>query len=107
MSIDLHVIRLSVAAHGPEAAGGICRGFYPEIARGNLREVLLHCDADYEAHLDRLERYRQRDARMCWWPITCICWLKAGTFRCREPCRPSNSPIPSIALVLPEEGHWC
>ncbi len=35
--------------------------FYHVIARGNRRAPLFHDDADYEAYLERLERYRRRD----------------------------------------------
>ncbi len=37
-------------------------GFYHVIARGNRRAPIFHDDEDYAAYLDRLERYRRRDA---------------------------------------------
>ncbi len=40
--------------------------FYHVIARGNRRAPLFHDDADYEAYLERLERYRQRDGLRCY-----------------------------------------
>ncbi len=41
-------------------------GFYHVIARGNRRATLFHDDADYEAYLERLERYRRRDGLRCY-----------------------------------------
>ncbi len=40
--------------------------FYHVIARGNRCATLFHDDADYEAYLERLERYRQRDSLRCY-----------------------------------------
>ncbi len=37
-------------------------GFYHVIVRGNRRAPIFHDEEDYAAYLDRLERYRRRDA---------------------------------------------
>ena len=40
--------------------------FYHVIAWDNRRAALFHGDGDYEAYLERLERYRQRDSLRCY-----------------------------------------
>ncbi|PJA78297.1 MAG: hypothetical protein CO149_04790 [Nitrospirae bacterium CG_4_9_14_3_um_filter_51_5] len=39
---------------------------YHVIARGNRRTTLFHDEADYDAYLERLERYRRRDSLRCY-----------------------------------------
>ncbi len=39
---------------------------YHIMARGNRRTTLFHDEADYEAYLERFERYRQRDHLRCY-----------------------------------------
>jgi REP element-mobilizing transposase RayT len=66
MSIDLSVGVFVGSDDGSKTARRIPGALYHVIARDNRRTTLFHDEADYQAYLASLERYRRRDRLRCY-----------------------------------------
>ena len=76
---------------------------YHVIVRGNQRQKTFSSDEDFEAYLDRLDRYRAkckvRIYAFCLMPNHAHLLLGLAQRRSRSSCRGYSSPIPSIIIV--------